>query len=97
MVSKIGKEDAVKRVAHLLNVIGKDGQELHLTFKLLDNDYKDVTKALDVFAANVIYEHNVFNKHNKRLEYGKPGTPDQPKILRLLSFASRSIGPMGNK
>jgi len=64
MVSKISKEDVVKRMAHLLNVIGKDG---HKPFKLSDNDYKDVTKALDVFEANIIYEHYIFNKRTQEV------------------------------
>jgi len=69
MVSNIGKEDAVKRVAHLLNVIGKDSQELYIrkTFKLSDDDCKDVTKVLDTFKANVIYEHYVFNKRTQEV------------------------------
>jgi len=58
-------------VAHLLNVIGKDAQELYETFTLTDDDCKDVTKVLEVFetrcvpVSNVIYERYMFNKHTQ--------------------------------
>ena len=44
IASKIDKEDGVVRVTHLLNVIGKDAQDLYKTFTLSDDDRKDVTK-----------------------------------------------------
>ena len=68
IVSKIDNEDDVVRVAHLLNVIGRDTQELFETFNLSADDLKDVTKVLKVFetrcvpVSNVIYERYMFNK-----------------------------------
>jgi len=57
------------RVAHLLNVIGKDTQELYET--LTDKDRKNVTKVLEAFetrcvpVSNVIYERYIFNTHTQ--------------------------------
>ena len=41
--TKIDKEDGAVRVAHLLNVIGKDAQDLHETFNLAEDDQKDIS------------------------------------------------------
>ena len=67
--SKINKEEGAVRVVHLLNVIGKDGQEMFdETFSLSDTDSADITKVLREFEArctpvtNVIYERYIFNK-----------------------------------
>jgi len=69
VAAKIHKEEDGKvRVAHLLNVIGKDAQDLYETFTL-SNDDKDITKVLAAFEArcvpeiNVIYKHYIFNRH----------------------------------
>lgn len=64
--AKIDKEDGAVRVAHLLNVIGKDAQDLYETFNLAEDDQKDISKVLEAFearcipAANVIYECYMF-------------------------------------
>ena len=66
--AKIDKEDGAVRVAHLLNVIGKDAQDLYETFNLAEDDQKDISKVLEAFearcipAANVIYERYMFNR-----------------------------------
>ena len=43
IAAKINKEDGAIRVAHLLNVVGKDGQELYDTFTLSEGDSKNIT------------------------------------------------------
>ena len=66
--AKIDKEDSPVRVAHLLNVIGKDGQDMLDTFSLTETDQKDIAKVLQEFetrctsVTNVIYKRYVFNK-----------------------------------
>ena len=56
------------RVAHLLNVIGKEGQDMFDTFNLNDEDRVDVAKVLQEFenrclpVSNIIYECYVLNK-----------------------------------
>ena len=68
IAAKINKDDGAIRVAHFLNVVGKDGQELYETFTLLEEDSKNITKVLEAFEArcvpmaNVIYERYMFNK-----------------------------------
>ena len=55
-------------MAHLLNVVCKNGQELYETFTLSEEDSKNITKVLEAFEArcvpmtNVIYERYMFNK-----------------------------------
>ena len=44
IAAKIDKGDGAVRVAHLLNVIGKDAQELYETFTLSEGDKKDINK-----------------------------------------------------
>ena len=69
--AKINKEGAV-RVAHLLNVISKEGQDMFETFALLETDSNDITKVLQEFetrcspATNVIYERYIFNKRTQQ-------------------------------
>ena len=59
--AKIDKEAGAVRVAHLLNVIGKDGQDMFDTFSLEGDDRKDIEKVLQEFetrctpVTNVIY------------------------------------------
>ena len=66
IAAKINNEEV--RVAHLLNVIGKEGQDMFETFTLSEADQKDIKKVLDEFQArcapvtNVIYERYLFNK-----------------------------------
>ena len=73
IAAKIDKEEGAIRVAHLLNVVGKDGQELYETFTLAEDDKKDITKVLEAFkarcvpVANVIYERYMFNKHTQQV------------------------------
>ena len=60
-------------MAHLLNVVGKDGQELYETFTLSEEDSKSITKVFEarcVPVANVIYCMNVtcLTNAHKRLE-----------------------------
>ena len=69
MAAKVHKEeDGEVRVAHLLNVIGKDAQDLYETFTLSADDKKDITKVLAAFEArcvpetNVIYKRYMFNR-----------------------------------
>ena len=44
--AKIDKEDGSVRVAQLLNVIVKDGQDMFDTFTLSETDWKDIAKVL---------------------------------------------------
>ena len=66
--AKIDKEEGTVRVAHLINVIGKEAQDLYETFGLTEEDQKSITKVLETFEArcvpitNVIYERYMFNK-----------------------------------
>jgi len=66
--TKINKEEGAVRVAHLLNVISKKGQDMFETFALFEDDCSDITKVLREFEArctpvtNVIYERYIFNK-----------------------------------
>ena len=59
------------RVAHLLNVIGKDGQDMFEMFTLFEDDKNDIAKVLKEFegryvpVSNVIYEWYVFNKRSQ--------------------------------
>ena len=68
VATKIDKEGGAVRVAHLLNVIGKEGQDMFDTFNLNDEDCVNVAKALQEFenrclpVSNVIYERYVLNK-----------------------------------
>ena len=61
IAAKIDNEEGEVRVAHLLNVIGKEGQGMFKTFTLSEADQKDIKKVLDEFQArrapmiNVIY------------------------------------------
>ena len=61
------------RVAHLLNVIGKEGQDMFETFTLLDDGQKDIKTVLEEFEArcapitNVIYERYLFNKRTQEI------------------------------
>jgi len=60
--AKINKEEGPVRVAHLLNVIGKDGQDMFDMFSLTAEDQQDIGKVLQEFVTrctpitNVIYE-----------------------------------------
>ena len=73
ITAKINKEDGAIRVAHLLNVVGKDGQELYETFTLSEEDSKNISKVLKAFEARcvavekVIYEHYMFNKRTQEV------------------------------
>ena len=49
VAAKINKEEGEVRVAHLLNVIGKDAQDLYKTFSLTDGERKDIVKVLEDF------------------------------------------------
>ena len=66
--AKIDKEDSTVRVVHLINVIGKEAQDLYEMFDLSEEDQKNITKVLKAFEArcvpvtNVIYERYMFNK-----------------------------------
>ena len=66
--SKINKEEGPVRVAHLLNVIGKEGQEMFETFSLSEEHRGDIDRVLEEFEArctpvtHVIYERYLFNK-----------------------------------
>ena len=66
--AKINTEDGPVRVAHLLNVIGKDGQDMFDLFSISETDQKDIVKVLQAFETrcmpitNVIYERYIFNK-----------------------------------
>ena len=69
--SKIDKEEGPVRVAHLLNVVGKDGQEMFETFPLSEGDRGDIVKVLQEFenrctpVTHVIYERYIFNKRTQ--------------------------------
>ena len=75
--SKIDKEDGPVWVAHLLNIIGKDGQEMFETFSLSDTDSGDIAKVLKEFedrcmpVTQVIYERYIFNKFKRTQEPGE--------------------------
>ena len=66
--SKIDKEEGPVRVAHLLNVIGKEGQEMFEMFSLSEEHRRDINRVLGEFEArctsvtHMIYEHYLFNK-----------------------------------
>jgi len=66
--TKINKEEGTVRVAHLLNVIGKEGQDMFETFALSEDDCSDITKILKEFEArctpvtSVIYKRYILNK-----------------------------------
>ena len=66
--SKIDKEEGPVQVAHFLNVIGREGQEMFDTFSLSDGDRVNITKVLQEFEArcapvtHIIYEQYIFNK-----------------------------------
>ena len=49
VAAKINKEEGEVRVAHLLNIVGKDAQDLYETFILAEDDQKDITKVLEAF------------------------------------------------
>ena len=49
VAAKINKEEGEVRVAHLLNVIGKDVQDVYQTFTLSDDDRKNVVKVFEAF------------------------------------------------
>lgn len=59
------------RVAHLLNVIGTEGEDMFKTFNLLEMNCNDISKVLQEFetrcapVTNVIYERYVFNKRTQ--------------------------------
>ena len=69
--SKINKEEGPVRVAHLLNVIGKEGREMFETFFLSETDCGDIVKVLEEFerrcspVTHVIYERYIFNKRTQ--------------------------------
>ena len=63
--AKINIEEGLIRVAHLLNVIGKDSQDMFDRFSLSETDRKDIAKVLQVFETritNMIYEWYIFNQ-----------------------------------
>jgi len=68
---KINKEEGTVRIAHLLNVIGKEGQDMFEIFALSEDDCSDITKVLEEFEArctpitNVINERYIFNKQTQ--------------------------------
>ena len=68
IAAKINKEDGTVRVAHLLNIIGTEGQDMFKTFNLSEMDRNNISKVLQEFetrcapVTNVIYERYVFNK-----------------------------------
>ena len=88
--AKIDKEDGPVRVAHLLNVIGKDGQDMFDTFALEGDDRKDITKVLQEFetrctpVTNVIYERYVFNKRTQQ-----PGETLDHYLTAIIKQADR--------
>ena len=45
-------------MAHLVNVVGKDGQELYETFTLPEEDCKNITKVLEAFEARCVHSKN---------------------------------------
>ena len=59
------------RVAHFLNVIGKEGQDIFETLTLSETDCNNISKVLKEFetrcapVTNVIYERYVFNKRTQ--------------------------------
>ena len=67
IASKIREESGAVSVAHLLNVIEREGQHMFDTFNLSEEDSADITKVLREFEgrclpiSNVIYERYVFN------------------------------------
>ena len=46
ITAKINKEDSTVRVAHLLNVIGIEGQDMFETFNLSETDHNNISKVL---------------------------------------------------
>ena len=88
--SKIDKEEGSVRVAHLLNVIGRGGQEMFETFSLSDGDRGDIKKVLQEFEArcapvtHVIYERYIFNKRVQ-----DPGESLDHYVTDLIKQASR--------
>ena len=68
IAAKINTEEGEVQVAHLLNIIGKEGQDMFETFTLSEADRKDIKKVLEEFQTrcapmtNVIYERYLFNK-----------------------------------
>jgi len=63
VAAKIHKEKL--RVTHLLNVIGKDAQDLYKTFTLINDTLPRLLQPLEAHCIpeiNVIYEHYMFNR-----------------------------------
>jgi len=77
-LTKINTEDSPLRVGHLLEAIGKDGQDIIDTFSLLETDQKDIVKVLQAFETrctpitNVIYERYIFNKRAQETRVFRP-------------------------
>ena len=88
--SKIDKEEGPVRVAHLLNVIGRGGQEMFETFSLSDGDRADIKKVLQEFESrcapvtHVIYERYIFNKRVQ-----EPGESLDHYVTNIIKQASR--------
>ena len=71
-------------MAYLLNVVGKDGQELRETFTLSEC----------VPMANVIYEHYMFNKRTQ--EVGESATTSLPMSTnwwRIVNMVTLTLKP----
>ena len=88
--AKIDKEAGTVRVAHLLNVIGKDGQDMFDTFSLEGDDRIDIEKVLQEFetrctpVTNVIYERYIFNKRAQQ-----PGEALDNYLTAIIKQAAR--------
>lgn len=50
-LQKTNKEEGPVQVAHILNVIGKEGQEMFETFSLSDTDHGDIDRVLEELKA----------------------------------------------
>ena len=88
--AKIDKEDSPVRVAHLLNVIRKDGRDMFDTFSLAEADRKDIAKVLQEFetrctpVTNMIYERYIFNKRAQ-----EPGESSDHYLTAIIKQAYR--------
>ena len=68
VAAKIDKECSPVRVAHLLNVIGRDGQDLFETFMLSEEDHGNITKVLQEFEARYVPVSKCNIVFNKRIQ-----------------------------
>lgn len=63
LASKVDRENGAIRVTHcLLNVIGKEGQDMFDKFNLIKEDQVDISKVLQEFKSRCVLVSNVIYK-----------------------------------